>query len=318
MALAPMQTDNDPIEEPYRLDLVDLLDLLEPHPPFMSEEQVLREAEEERDALIKSVESIPAPKEGALSKLEWQILCIDRQNPHEPGTARYQGHELDQAKHVMRQEAGDELVNELLNAMADRWRTRAAILKGQFPGADISIPPNGTVDGTRFPVNVRYVHKALATLRVLQLWHGTSSDIFSRAATTIAVGLDRAPWVFENPLTSFMFVTLMRDIHGPVMPFAPPSTRTFLTTESPLLRDPAHLFTCIVSGPVGMYTLKHASVELRSDARFMSIMVRYYGEAAMGAADESLLATWRARQAVTAAVRSAIVAKEARARALRA
>ena len=318
MALAPVQTDNDPIEEPYRLDINDLLDLLEPHPHFMSEEQVRREAEEERDALIKSVESIPAPKDGALSKLEWQILCIDRKNPYDPGTSPYQGHELDQAKLVMRQEAGDELVNELLNAMADRWRTRAAILKAQFPGADISIPPNGTVDNMRFPPNVRHVHKALATLRVLQLWHGTSSDIFSKASATIAAGLDRAPWVFENPLTSFMFVTLMRDIHGPVMPFAPPSTRTFLTTDSPLLRDPAHLFTCIVSGPVGMYTLKHASVELRSDARFMCIMVRYYGDVAISAADESLLATWRARQAVTAAVRSAIVTKEARARALRA
>ena len=315
MALAPMQMDNDPVEEPYRLDINDLLDLIEQKPHFMSEEQVRRETEEERDALIKSVESIPAPKSSALSKLEWQILCIDRKNPHEPGSGRYQGHELEQAKLVMRQEAGDELVTELLNAMADRWRTRATILKAQFPGVDFSIPPNGTVDGTRFPQPVRHVHRALATLRLLQLWHGTSSDIFSRASSTIAAGLDRVPWVFENPLTSFMFVTLMRDIHGPVMPFAPPSTRTFLTTDSPLLSDPAHLFTCIVSGPVGMYTLKHACSKLRSDARFMRIMKHFYGDVAMDAADDSLLKTWRAQQAVAAAVRSAIVQKETAARA---
>ena len=151
MALAPMQLDNDPIDEPYRLDINDLLDLLEPKPHFMSEEQVRKEAEDERDALIKSVASIPAPKDCALSALEWQILCIDRKNPHDPGSGRYNAHELDQAKLVMRQEAGDELVDELLNAMAGRWRTRAAILKGQFPGADISLPPNGTVDGARFP-----------------------------------------------------------------------------------------------------------------------------------------------------------------------
>ena len=210
-----MQTGNNPIEEPYCSTSTTSWICSE----SALHERSAQEAEDERDALIKSVESIPAPKEGALSKLEWQILCIDRQNPHEPGTGRYNTHELEQAKHVMRQEAGDELVNELLNAMADRWRTRAAILKGQFPGADISIPPNGTVDGTRFPANVRYVHKAWPPCACCTL-DGTSSDI-SRAATTIALGLDRAPWVFENPLTSFMFVTLMRDIHGPVMPFRP-------------------------------------------------------------------------------------------------
>lgn len=307
MALAPVQADDAPIEWPYRLDVEDLLDLLEKKPPFMNEDQVRKEAEDERTALIKSVESIPAPKDAApLSPLEWQILCIARKNPHAPGTKRYVGHEIDQAKNVTQQDAGEELVNELLNAMADRWRTRAAILKAQFPGAKISLPPNGTVDGACFPQAVRHVHKALSTLRVLQLWHGTSSDIFNRAASTIATGLDRVPWVFENPLTSFLFVTLLRDIHGTVLPFVSPAERSFLTTESPLLSDPAHLFTCIVSGPVGMYTLKKASSELRSDARFMRLMRHFYGNAALGAADESLLSTWRAKQAVTEAVRSAI------------
>ena len=316
MALAPVQADDDPVDETYRLDINDLLDLLEERPHFMSEEQVRREAEDEREALIKSVESIPAPKDASpLSALEWQILCIARKNPHPPGSRQYVGHEIDQAKNVTSQEAGEELINELLNAMADRWRTRAAILKAQFPGANISLPPSGTVDGSCFPQSIRHVHKALSTLRVLQLWHGTSSDIFNQAARTIAAGLDRVPWVFENPLTAFLFVTLLRDIHGAVLPFVSPAERSFLTTESPLLSDPAHLFTCIVSGPVGMYTLKHASAEMRSDARFMRLMRHFYGDAALGAADESLIRNWRAKQAVTAAVRSAIVKKEAEQRA---
>lgn len=306
MALASMQTDDAPIEWPYRLDVGDLMDLIDERPSFMSEEQVAKEADDERSALIGSVEKIPAPKGSALSKLEWQIMCIDRKNPHDPATTRYMGHEIDQAKLVMRHDAGDELVNELLNAMADRWRTRVAVLREQFPGVKFSVPPNGVVDGACFPLAVRHVHRALSTLRVLQLWHGTRSDIFNRASSIIAAGLDRVPWVFENPLTAFMFVTLMRDIEGTVMPFVPPSTRSFLTFDSPLLSDPAHLFTCIVSGPVGIYTLKQASVKLRSDARFMRIMKHFYGDVAMDAAEESLLSTWRAQQAVAMAVRSAI------------
>jgi len=307
MALAPMQADDTPVEEPYRIDIGEFLEMLEPKPHFMSEEQMAKETEDEREALIRSVENIPAPKGSALSKLEWQILCIDRKNPHDPGTSPYREHEVKQAKLVTLQQAGDELVNELLNAMADRWRTRSAVLSGQFPGVKFSVPPNGTVDGACFPPAVRAVHKALAALRVLQLWHGTSSDIFNRAASIVSAGLDRASWVFENPLTAFVFVTLLRDIEGAVLPFAPPSTRTFLTFDSPLLSDPAHLFTCIVSGPVGIYTLKQASVELRSNARFMRIMKHFYGDGAMGAAEESLLSTWRAQQAVAVAVRSAIV-----------
>ncbi len=306
MAMAPTQADDAPVEEPYRLDIGDLMDLIAEKPSFMSEEQLRQEAENERAALIKSVEKIPAPRENPLSPLEWQIMCIDRKNPHTPGSNHYVGHEIEQAKHFMQQEAGEELVNEFLNAMATRWRMRAGILKRQFPSATISVPPNGTVEDARFPQSIRHVHKALSTLRVLQLWHGTTSEIFRKASKTIAAGLDRVPWVFENPLTSFMFVTLMRDIHGAVLPFAPSDTRSFLTTDSPLLSDPAHLFTCIVSGPVGMYTLKHASVELRSNVRFMRIMQHFYGDVAMDAADASLLNTWRAQQAVATAVRSAI------------
>jgi len=306
MALAPTGVGDAPVEEPYRLDIGDLMDLIAEKPSFVSEEQLRQEAENERDSLIKSVENIPAPRTDPVSALEWQIMCIDRKNPHTPGSNQYVGHEIEQAKHFMLQEAGEELVNEFLNAMATRWRTRAAILQTQFPSAPISVPPSGTVEDARFPQSIRNVHRALSTLRVLQLWHGTTSEIFKKASKTIAAGLDRVPWVFENPLTAFMFVTLMRDIHGTVLPFAPPETRSFLTTDSQLLSDPAHLFTCIVSGPVGMYTLKHASAELRSDVRFMRIMKHFYGDVVMDAADDSLLKTWRAQQAVTAAVRSAI------------
>jgi len=306
MAMAPAQAEDAPVEEPYTLDIGDLMDLIDEKPSFMSEEQLRQEAENERADLIRSVEKIPAPRENPLSPLEWRVMCINRKNPHTPGSNQYVGHEIEQAKQFMQQEAGQELVNEFLNAMATRWRMRADILQRQFPSASISVPPSGTVEDARFPVSIRQVHKALSTLRVLQLWHGTTSDIFKKAMKTIAAGLDRVPWVFENPLTSFMFVTLMRDIHGTVLPFASPDTRSFLTTDSPLLSDPAHLFTCIVSGPVGMYTLKHASVELRSNVRFMRIMQHFYGDVAMDAADASLLNTWRAQQAVATAVRSAI------------
>lgn len=306
MAMAPAQAEDAPVDEPYMLDIGDLMDLIDEKPSFISEEQLRQEAENEHADLIKSVEKIPAPRTDPISPLEWQIMCIDRQNPHTPGSTQYVGHEIEQAKHFMQQEAGEELINEFLNAMATRWRMRAAILKTQFPSATISVPPNGTVEDARFPQSIRHVHKALSTLRVLQLWHGTTSDIFKRASNTIATGIDRVPWVFENPLTAFMFVTLMRDIHGTVLPFARPDTRSFLTTDSPLLSDPAHLFTCIVSGPAGMYTLKHASAELRSNVRFMRIMKHFYGEVAMDAADDSLLKTWRGQQAVTAAVRSVI------------
>jgi len=303
--MAPAQADGAAPEAPYALDIEDLLDLLEQAPHFMSEEQLREEAEAERVAAIRSVEGLPAPAEAVLSAMEWQIMCIDRQNPHPAASNRYTLHEIEQAKCFMQQEAGEELTNERLNLVANRWRTRAAILEARFPGARFSVPPSGTVEDARFPRPVRHVHRALGTLRVLQLWHGTGSAIFKKAARIIAVGLDRVPWVFENPLTSFMFVTLMRDIHGSVLPFASPAARSFLTTESPLLRDPAHLFTCIVGGPVGMYTLKHASVELRSDLRFMRLMHHFYGDAVMDAADGSWLQAGRAEPAADAAVRSA-------------
>ena len=134
------------------------------------------------------------------------------------------------------------------------------------------------------------VHMAFAMLRVLQLWHGASSDIFKKAARSVASGIEKRGLqeVFDDAHTAIMFTTLMCDVNG-VLPFECPSKRSFLTTQDRILRNPSLLFACMVDGPAGIHTLKHGSAKLRSSARYMEVMMRFYGKDVLLAFDASLL-----------------------------
>jgi len=305
-------SDNDDAAD-LMIDIDELLDLLEDDPM-----QARRDREEaDRANLVRILEEEIAQSAARAAKarehrdphsvLEYDIQKFDRQNPHVEGTREYIDHEVRSALLLASRssKSGQALVNEMLNSALARWRERATILKQHFPDENISFPQFSVANGDDFPKPEQDAHTAFACLRILQLWHGSTAQIVFNATHQIAsrIHVKKMGFIFENPINVIVFATLLRNVDG-VLPFETPSKRSFLTTKSPYLKNPAILFACVVNGPVGMLTLKHGGPKLRSNARFMGIMLRYYGKQVMTAADPSLIRratqSARAKQAIDA------------------
>jgi len=141
----------------------------------------------------------------------------------------------------------------------------------------------------------KIVH-ALASWRVIQLWYGADGEeatIYKRAMDITFTKQD--PTLFDSPIVSLLYMSGSVAEHSYPAPststrtmiFAPPTMRSWLTTESPLLGNMCLVYL-LLHGTRDAAMLRMADESVKHNYRFCAWLVLIFGDPILKAVDEEV------------------------------
>ena len=141
----------------------------------------------------------------------------------------------------------------------------------------------------------KIVH-ALASWRVIQLWYGADGEIANVYKRAMEITFSKQdPEVFDSPIVSLLYMRASVAEHSYPAPsisartmiFAPPTMRSWLTTESPLLGNMSLVYL-LLHGTRDVAMLRMADESVKHDYRFCAWLVLIWGDPILKAVDEEV------------------------------